>query len=140
MALSVPLSRFTPRVGGGSAFFVRCHSRMTFNNHMTYREQISRLCILVGVLALLYVAFCQYELDFHKGWEAAGNEHLIDALRVGDSEAEQRYSRMIAYEQATEAGYLEREHAGFACGLLLLAAAWLVKRRSISEPDSPANP
>ena len=27
MALSVPLSRFTPRVGGGSAFFVRCHPR-----------------------------------------------------------------------------------------------------------------
>ena len=24
MALAVPLSRFTPRVGGGSAFFVRC--------------------------------------------------------------------------------------------------------------------
>ena len=26
MALAVPLSRFTPRVGGGSAFFVRRHS------------------------------------------------------------------------------------------------------------------
>ena len=31
MALSVPLSRFTPRVGGGSAFFVRQHgARITF--------------------------------------------------------------------------------------------------------------
>ena len=29
MALSVPLSRFTPRVGGGSAFFVRPHSMTT---------------------------------------------------------------------------------------------------------------
>ena len=28
MALSVPLSRFTPRVGGGSAFFVRRHYAM----------------------------------------------------------------------------------------------------------------
>ena len=28
MALSVPLSRFTPRVGGGSAFFVRPTSRV----------------------------------------------------------------------------------------------------------------
>ncbi len=28
MALSVPPSRFTPRVGGGSAFYVRPHSRM----------------------------------------------------------------------------------------------------------------
>src|ERR1017187_4818841 len=27
LALSVPLSRFTSRVGGGSAFYVRCHSR-----------------------------------------------------------------------------------------------------------------
>jgi len=27
LALAVPLSRFTPRVGGGSAFFVRHHSR-----------------------------------------------------------------------------------------------------------------
>jgi hypothetical protein len=26
LALSVPLSRFTPQVGGGSAFFVRPHS------------------------------------------------------------------------------------------------------------------
>src|ERR1035438_2486093 len=28
LALSVPLSRFTPRVGGGSAFFVRRHPSM----------------------------------------------------------------------------------------------------------------
>src|SRR5665647_1009599 len=28
LALSVPLSRFTPRVGGGSAFYVRRHSRV----------------------------------------------------------------------------------------------------------------
>jgi hypothetical protein len=27
LALAVPLSRFTPRVGGGSAFYVRHHSR-----------------------------------------------------------------------------------------------------------------
>ena len=36
MALSVPLSRFTPRVGGGSAFFVRPrmpqHSKIPFRN------------------------------------------------------------------------------------------------------------
>ena len=31
MALAIPLSRFTPRVGGGSAFFVRQHgARITF--------------------------------------------------------------------------------------------------------------
>ena len=27
LALAVPLSRFTPRVGGGSTFFVRRHRR-----------------------------------------------------------------------------------------------------------------
>jgi hypothetical protein len=32
MALSVPLSRFTSRVGGGSAFFVRHHSRVVKKN------------------------------------------------------------------------------------------------------------
>jgi len=31
MALSVPLSRFTPRVGGGSAFFVRRLATMTLD-------------------------------------------------------------------------------------------------------------
>jgi len=31
LALAVPLSRFTPRVGGGSAFFVRRHCYMSTN-------------------------------------------------------------------------------------------------------------
>ena len=34
MARSVPLSRFTPRVGGGSAFFVRQH--YAFMNHPAF--------------------------------------------------------------------------------------------------------
>ena len=38
MALSVPLSRFTPRVGGGSAFFVRPTTR-----HETFPKVIRRL-------------------------------------------------------------------------------------------------
>jgi len=32
LALSVPLSRFTPRVGGGSAFYVRCQSGASFTS------------------------------------------------------------------------------------------------------------
>ena len=44
MALSVPLSRFTPRVGGGSAFFVRRHS----DNHAQCRN------IFYMVLAILF--------------------------------------------------------------------------------------
>ena len=42
MARSVPLSRFTPRVGGGSAFFVR---------HRSHFMRISHF-IIVGVAAL----------------------------------------------------------------------------------------
>ena len=44
---AVPLSRFTPRVGGGSAFFVRPHSRMT---------KRARILVVV-ILGLLLVAF-----------------------------------------------------------------------------------
>ena len=36
MALSVPLSRFTPRVGGGSAFFVRQHERFDMTRAFQY--------------------------------------------------------------------------------------------------------
>ena len=42
MALSVPLSRFTPRVGGGSAFFVRQHQAHVFMSTLT-KEQIGGL-------------------------------------------------------------------------------------------------
>src|ERR1035437_7170915 len=34
LALAVPLSRFTPRVGGGSAFFVRPHRAMDDTSHL----------------------------------------------------------------------------------------------------------
>ena len=43
MALSVPLSRFTPRVGGGSVFFVRHH-----HTHDTFMTKA-----LLGSLSLL---------------------------------------------------------------------------------------
>ena len=43
MALAVPLSRFTPRVGGGSAFYVRLRMTLSWNR------------ILSGLLAAGYV-------------------------------------------------------------------------------------
>ena len=46
MALSVPLSRFTSRVGGGSAFFVRPH--YTF---MKITIQILSLALVVGFIS-----------------------------------------------------------------------------------------
>ena len=45
MALAVPLSRFTPRVGGGSAFFVRRHSHF-----MSYRTPLITAALLVSLL------------------------------------------------------------------------------------------
>src|ERR1700759_1549317 len=45
MALAVPLSRFTPRVGGGSAFFVRAH-------------RMHDAITVTVLLLLLYWGFC----------------------------------------------------------------------------------
>ena len=43
MALAVPLSRFTPRVGGGSAFFVRLLAFMDKSEaHKILGEQLAR--------------------------------------------------------------------------------------------------
>ena len=49
MALAVPLSRFTPRVGGGSAFFVRHHSRMS----RTTKILICSVCLVAAVVIVL---------------------------------------------------------------------------------------
>ncbi len=58
MALSVPLSRFTSRVGGGSAFFVRPHSFLEpLDIHQTLI--IFGSAILLAVLATLYAVYCQ---------------------------------------------------------------------------------
>ena len=51
MALSVPLSRFTPRVGGGSAFYVRCHSRMKFKSPASIVAKLVAAGFLFGASA-----------------------------------------------------------------------------------------
>ena len=48
MALAVPLSRFTPRVGGGSAFFVRL-----LRAFMTIRYQTWRRVTRVGSIVVI---------------------------------------------------------------------------------------
>ena len=55
MALSVPLSRFTSRVGGGSAFFVRQHPR-TMN--------IARIIVAVAGILLPYLVRLPRGLDW----------------------------------------------------------------------------
>ena len=50
MALSVPLSRFTSQVGGGSAFFVRHHS----HTYMKARDIFGIIVRSIGICAMLY--------------------------------------------------------------------------------------
>jgi len=51
LALAVPLSRFTSRVGGGSAFFVRPLVHTELQSH--FRHPTIKLTIWVSVLCLL---------------------------------------------------------------------------------------
>ncbi len=58
MALAVPLSRFTPRVGGGSAFFVRPHRAFGYyepcfvaESELVRRLEMSKLSAVSLVLA-----------------------------------------------------------------------------------------
>ena len=57
MALSVPLSRFTPRVGGGSAFFVRQH--YTLMNYIT----IILLCAIPAFLLCVFVIVPRFRME-----------------------------------------------------------------------------
>jgi hypothetical protein len=52
LALGVPLSRFTPRVGGGSAFYVR-----RLHTFMTKRTVGSVFCCLAVILYLARYVF-----------------------------------------------------------------------------------
>jgi len=54
LALAVPLSRFTPRVGGGSAFFVR---RMATSN-------ISRRVLVYGLLICTIGLFVSFMVSY----------------------------------------------------------------------------
>src|ERR1035441_2199720 len=66
LALAVPLSRFTPRVGGGSAFFVRQlrtpHERRAIRTTTTFGESV-RLLVRYASLDCLHGSFgcvCRY--------------------------------------------------------------------------------
>ena len=54
MALAVPLSRFTPQVGGGSAFFVRPHMRADHPKAPTPADRR----ISWSIYLLMSVSFC----------------------------------------------------------------------------------
>jgi hypothetical protein len=46
LALSVPLSRFTPRVGGGSAFFVRHRGGATTSSFTIFTKKDLLVCFV----------------------------------------------------------------------------------------------
>ena len=82
MALSVPLSRFTSQVGGGSAFFVR-----PLRAFMKFRiSLVANVVLVVAVIALS----CQ-----------------IASITVG----EYYYHKMVGGLAAGAASELEKEHA-----------------------------
>jgi hypothetical protein len=56
LALAVPLSRFTPRVGGGSAFFVRRHYRATISRVGCLIQTMKYHIANIVLLALLFTA------------------------------------------------------------------------------------
>jgi len=75
LALSVPLSRFTPQVGGGSAFFVRRQSVIANNNrsHYLLRMKTKQACwTALPFLAVLTLCLVRLALG-----------HSDTELRVG---------------------------------------------------------
>ena len=56
MALAVPLSRFTSRVGGGSAFFVRQHERFDMTRAFQYFAGLVWIMPTIWILSLLLIA------------------------------------------------------------------------------------
>ena len=60
MALAVPLSRFTSRVGGGSAFYVRrlerMHSLLTKRIEIPWTPVLKGLAVLLSSLSWLFIA------------------------------------------------------------------------------------
>ena len=74
MALSVPLSRFTPRVGGGSAFYVRHHyamsQKVTLKGIGYWKDEECR-------------RYPQPQWLVETGWHAQDLDRIIGYLRSG---------------------------------------------------------
>ena len=97
MALAVPLSRFTPRVGGGSAFFVSQHSHLM--RHIAY-------IVSLGLLVFGMLGCAQPQM--HEAWSSADSwlhppsdwSRFRQAQRLPDSDiSEVAPDRMAAAEE-----------------------------------------
>ena len=82
MARSVPLSRFTSRVGGGSAFFVRPHSR--FMNMLSKGPDATppkkRQLQMVGILLILLSIIVPRPLSRFAATMEPGTVRMIVAI------------------------------------------------------------
>ena len=104
MALSVPLSRFTSQVGGGSAFFVRCHSHIYFMSLLDIaRDTLKDLPVSDIVRERLSLAFDRL----------AEAEAKIDALQLqnGSFQAQLERERLDNKQTRDELQRLKDEHA-----------------------------
>ena len=87
MALAVPLSRFTSRVGGGSAFFVRRHHIMKTVRPILFVI----LALLAGWVIGLYTTDHYYEkwirhYQMKKTMDGIGDRFAaLNAVRAGDT-------------------------------------------------------
>jgi len=74
MALSVPLSRSTPRVGGGSAFFVRPHERYGFDTYISE-------WLVEDAAGVIKVLFCHRTIvSIRVGWNVAIRQLVVCPL------------------------------------------------------------
>ena len=78
MALSVPLSRFTSRVGGGSAFFVR---RLTVITHKIMKPEPQTLAEYKIAYGKLKADFVALETKF-KTLETEFENYKVDAEEI----------------------------------------------------------
>ena len=105
MALAVPLSRFTSRVGGGSAFYVRCHRHAIYFMSLLdiARDTLKDLPVSDIVRERLSLAFDRL----------AEAEAKIDALQLqnGSFQAQLERERLDHKQTRDELQRLKDEHA-----------------------------
>jgi len=78
LALAVPLSRFTPRVGGGSAFFVRQHH--TSHNYENHQHHVSYRSF--GFVHGLLHASITFSLGISRCFSSPKRDHASDSERL----------------------------------------------------------